>query len=166
MKEIHIVYYSSPVGEILLGAYDGRLCLADWKERKDREKIDRRLQKALCAVYVEHTSELLNETIKQLDAYFSKKSQTFTLPLLTCGTDFQKEVWEGLMHIPYGQTVSYLDLAKSIGKEKAVRAVSTAIGANALSLFIPCHRIIGSNGSLTGYAGGLDAKQFLLSLEK
>ena len=81
------------------------------------------------------------------------------------GTDFQKSVWEALMNIPYGKTVSYLELSQNIGKPKAVRAVANANGANALSLFIPCHRIIGKDGSLTGYAGGLEIKKKLLELE-
>jgi len=166
MKEINIARYESPVGEMILGSYEGKLCLADWKHRKHRSQIDKRLQKALRAEYVEESSEVIEKSIKQLAAYFVNERKTFDIPLLMLGTDIQKSVWQGLIEIPYGTTASYLELSKSIGKEKAVRAVATAIGANALSIFIPCHRIIGSDGSLTGYAGGIDAKKKLLDLEK
>ncbi|HIP27800.1 MAG TPA: methylated-DNA--[protein]-cysteine S-methyltransferase, partial [Sulfurovum sp.] len=86
-------------------------------------------------------------------------------PLLMVGTDFQRSVWDGLIKIPYGTTASYLELSKNIDNEKAVRAVASANGANAISILIPCHRIIGSNGDLVGYAGGLSAKKKLLELE-
>ena len=165
MYQIAIQYYQSPVGELILGSYDEKLCLADWRYRKQRERIDRRLQKALKAEYVESTSRVIEETVVQLEEYFAKKRKDFDIPLLLAGTDFQKSVWEGLMQIPYGMVTSYLDLAKSIGNAKAVRAVASANGANAISILIPCHRVVGSNGMLTGYAGGLDVKEKLLSLE-
>ena len=101
-----------------------------------------------------------------LDAYFRLERKSFDVPLLTVGTDFQKQVWDALQEIPYGKTCSYGELAERIGQPKAVRAVANANGANAISLFIPCHRIIGSDYSLTGYGGGLEAKKFLLELEK
>ena len=165
MDHIAIQYYQSPVGELILGSYDEKLCLADWRYRKQRERVDRRLQKALKAEYVESTSGVIEETVVQLEEYFAKKRKDFDIPLLLVGTDFQKSVWEGLMQIPYGTITSYLDLAKSIGNAKAVRAVASANGANAISILIPCHRVVGSNGMLTGYAGGLDVKEKLLSLE-
>lgn len=163
---ITIQTYSSPVGDILLGSYDGKLCLVDWKYRKMRTSIDKRLQKGLKAEYVEESSEVIVETMKQLDAYFANERKLFDIPLLMVGTDFQKSVWQGLMKIPYGTTASYLELSKKIGNEKAVRAVASANGANAISILIPCHRIIGSDGSLTGYAGGLPTKKKLLELEQ
>ncbi len=165
MKQINIKYYESPVGEILLGSYDGRLCLADWRYRKMRTAIDSRIQKALQAQYVEESSEVIEETIRQLEEYFTHKRKVFDIPLLMLGTDFQKSVWKGLISIPYGKTASYLELAKNIGNEKAVRAVASANGANAISILIPCHRVIGSDGSLRGYAGGLDVKRKLLEIE-
>ena len=165
MKQINIKYYKSPVGEILLGSYDGKLCLADWRYRKMRTAIDSRVQKALQAEYMEESSEVIEETIRQLGEYFTHKRKVFDIPLLMLGTDFQKSVWEGLITIPYGKTASYLELAKNIGNEKAVRAVASANGANAISILIPCHRVIGSDGSLTGYAGGLDVKRKLLEIE-
>jgi len=165
MNDICIQTYKSPVGEILLGSYDGRLCLADWKYRKMRGSIDKRIQKGLSCEYVEVSSPVIETTILQLNEYFEGTRKTFDIPLLMVGTDFQKSVWHGLIAIPYAKTASYLQLSKNIGNEKAVRAVASANGANAISILIPCHRIIGSNGDLVGYAGGLPAKKKLLELE-
>lgn len=165
-EEINIQYWQSPAGAFILGSYGEKLCLADWQYRKQREKVDRRLQKTLKAEYRESSSNVIEETIAELEEYFVKKRKVFDIPLLLPGTDFQRSVWNGLMKIPYGSTVSYLDLAKSIGNEKAVRAVASANGANAISILIPCHRVIGSDGTLTGYAGSLDVKKKLLALEK
>ena len=162
---ISIQYFNTPVGELILGSYDGKLCLADWRYRKMRESIDSRLQKGLNAEYVEEDTEVLKEARKQFNEYFDHKRKSFDLPLLLVGTDFQKLVWQGLMQIPFGSTASYRHLAQNIGNEKAVRAVANANGANAISIVIPCHRILGSNGDLTGYAGGLTTKKKLLELE-
>lgn len=162
---ISIGYFTTPVGELILGSYEGKLCLADWRYRKKREQIDSRLQKGLNAQYVEENSEVIEVTITQLEEYFTHKRKVFDIPLLMLGTDFQNSVWKRLIKIPYGKTASYLELAKNVGNEKAVRAVASANGANAISILIPCHRIIGSDGSLTGYAGGLDVKKKLLELE-
>jgi methylated-DNA-[protein]-cysteine S-methyltransferase len=100
-----------------------------------------------------------------MDEYFLGERKAFDIPLLMVGTEFQHSVWQGLIQIPYGTTASYLELSRNIGNEKAVRAVATANGANAISILIPCHRIIGSNGDLVGYAGGLATKKKLLELE-
>ena len=105
------------------------------------------------------------EAIDQLQAYFSGERREFDLPLALKGTDFQLRVWRCLQTIPYGQTISYLQLAERIGNPKAVRAVGLANGANPIPIVIPCHRVIGSNGSLTGFGGGLPTKQNLLALE-
>ena len=109
---------------------------------------------------------IIKETFTQLEEYFKGKRKTFNLPLKLEGTDFQKSVWKALLTIPYGKTATYKDIAKIIGNEKASRAVGMANNKNKLLILIPCHRIIGSNGNLTGYAGGLEIKQQLLSLEK
>jgi len=166
MEKIAIQYWQSPVGELILGSYGKKLCLADWRYRKERAQLDKRLQKGLRAAYVEGSSDVIAGTITQLEEYFSGERKDFTLSLLLVGTDFQQSVWQGLMKIPYGATASYLDLAREIGNEKAVRAVALANGANAISILIPCHRVIGKNGTLTGYAGGLDVKKKLLELEQ
>ncbi|MCK5735853.1 MAG: methylated-DNA--[protein]-cysteine S-methyltransferase, partial [Spirochaetaceae bacterium] len=130
-----------------------------------RSQIDKRIQEGLIATYREGDSPILTELEQQLDEYFSKKRTDFMIPLLTIGTDFQKSVWTALNKIKYGQTQTYSGLAEMIGKPEAVRAVGSANGANAISIIIPCHRIIGKNGSLGGYAGGLNTKRRLLELE-
>jgi methylated-DNA-[protein]-cysteine S-methyltransferase len=108
---------------------------------------------------------LSSEVMKQLQQYFNGERYQFDLPLAPEGTSFQLEVWHALEKIPYGETISYLDLAKRIGRPAAVRAVGAANGANPLPIVIPCHRVIGHNGKLTGYGGGLEKKQYLLSME-
>ncbi len=163
---IHIQMYQSPVGKIVLGSYDSKICLANWSDKKKSDCTNHRLKKSLDAVFVEETSEIIDETMKQLDEYFKGERQHFDIPLLMVGTAFQKSVWNALLQIPFGETASYAAQAKQIGNEKAVRAVANANAANAISILIPCHRIIGSDGTLTGYAGGLDAKKVLLALEK
>jgi methylated-DNA-[protein]-cysteine S-methyltransferase len=139
--------------------------MVDWRYRKTRTTVDNRLQKGLSATYVEEESPVLTLAKEELEAYFKGLRKTFDVPLLMVGTEFQKSVWQALLKLPFGTTASYLDLAKGVNNEKAVRAVASAVGANAISILIPCHRIIGSDGSLTGYAGGLDAKKELLEIE-
>ncbi|MGL6052396.1 MAG: methylated-DNA--[protein]-cysteine S-methyltransferase [Aeromonas salmonicida] len=109
--------------------------------------------------------EALAPYLAEFAAYFARRLQRFTLPLAAHGTAFQQAVWQALCDIPYGETRSYGDIARAIGKPAAVRAVGTANGRNPLSIIVPCHRVIGQNGSLTGYAGGLPIKQQLLALE-
>lgn len=111
------------------------------------------------------TPEILQTAILQLQEYFSGRRQQFDLKLNPKGTDFQKKVWEELRNIPYGTTISYLELSRKLGDEKAIRAVASANGKNPLWIVVPCHRVIGSDGSLTGYAGGLHRKKWLLDLE-
>lgn len=105
------------------------------------------------------------EIIAQLAEYFAGERRKFTVPLAAEGTDFQREVWRGLLAIPYGETTSYGELARRIGRDRAVRAVGLANGRNPISIVVPCHRVIGANGTLTGYGGGLERKRFLLALE-
>lgn len=119
----------------------------------------------LGAEIVDSTSPVIELSVAQLDEYFSGKRHDFDIPLLFAGTDFQKMVWNALLDIPYGMTVSYSEMARRIGRPEAVRAVANANGANAISIFAPCHRVIGSDRTLTGYGGGLDAKEYLLKLE-
>ncbi|MFT6624610.1 MAG: methylated-DNA-[protein]-cysteine S-methyltransferase [Cycloclasticus sp.] len=131
-----------------------------------RERIDHRIQTALNADYVEASCDVLDETARQLDSYFALKRQQFDLPLMMSGSAFQQTVWQALLLIPYGTTTSYLDLAEKMGNKQAVRAVASANGANAISIIIPCHRVIANNGQLSGYAGGTDAKESLIRLEQ
>ena len=103
--------------------------------------------------------------VRQLAAYFAGNLRNFNIPLAPAGTDFQRRVWKELGRIPYGQAISYLDLAHRLGDEKCIRAAARANGANPIAILIPCHRVIGSDGSLVGYSGGLDMKEYLLRLE-
>ncbi|WP_430813013.1 methylated-DNA--[protein]-cysteine S-methyltransferase [Carboxylicivirga sp. RSCT41] len=165
MSHISIQYYKSPCGELILGSYNNQLCLCDWRYRKMRQSIDNRITKSLKATYKEEPSSVINEAIQQLELYFKGELKVFKLPLLLAGTEFQKKVWNTLAEIPWGTTNSYLELSKLLGNNNAIRAVASANGANAISIIIPCHRIIGSDGKLVGYAGGLTAKKKLLELE-
>lgn len=113
-----------------------------------------------------HSDRYFTEVIRQLDAYFKGELRSFDLPLALEGTAFQKSVWQELLKIPYGTTVSYREIARRIGKPKAVRAVGAANGRNPLPIVVPCHRVISSDGSLIGYGGGLQIKEFLLELER
>jgi len=124
------------------------------------------VKKGLDAEFVEHDDEIIGETRSQIDEYLGGDRKEFDLPLLMVGTDFQKSVWNALIKVPFGTTSTYLQLAKDIHNEKAVRAVANANGANSIGIIIPCHRIIGSNGELVGYGGGLPVKKRLLKLEK
>jgi len=112
------------------------------------------------------TPKVLEDAYRELDEYFRGERQTFTFPFMVDGTPFQQKVWETLKGIPFGGTASYKDIAVSMGNNKAIRAVGSANGKNKLSIVIPCHRIIGSNGKLTGYAGGLWRKEWLLQHER
>lgn len=166
MNAVQIDHFKTPVGELIIGVFGEKLCLCDWRFRKKRTEIDHRIQKHVKAKYEENSeNSLISETKTQLNEYFSKERKTFDLPLLFAGTEFQKQIWNLLLEIPYGKTLSYLELSRKFGDEKAIRAVASANAANAISIIIPCHRVIAANGKLTGYAGGLTAKQKLLELE-
>jgi methylated-DNA-[protein]-cysteine S-methyltransferase len=165
MNTIYTQIYTSPVGELIIGSFDNELCLCDWRYRKMRGAIDQRIQKDLNAEYKEGESYIIENTIQQLSEYFSKERTQFDIPLKLVGTEFQKQVWKELIKIPFGETSSYLNLSQKLGNDKAIRAVASANGANAISIIVPCHRIIGSDGKLVGYAGGITAKKKLLELE-
>ncbi|MCM1293884.1 MAG: methylated-DNA--[protein]-cysteine S-methyltransferase [Bacteroides sp.] len=160
-----VARYSSPAGELLLGAYGGRLCICDWTSNHKRERIDRLLTLTLNAEYAYGHTEVTYKAAMQLDEYFEGRRRSFDIDLLLTGTPFRRRVWQQLMHIPYGSTISYAEEARLIGNPKAVRAAATANAVNPISIFVPCHRVIGSGGSLTGYGGGIEAKRYLLHLE-
>lgn len=163
---IKVMHYHFPCGEMILGSFDGKLCLCDWPDGRRRASTDMRLQRILKAEYVEGSSIVIETAQQQLNEYFLNQRREFDIPLLFVGTDFQKKVWNELRNIPYGKTVSYGELARRIGMPKAVRAVANANAVNAISIIAPCHRVIGTDGNLTGYGGGLNRKKFLLELEK
>lgn len=157
--------YESPCGTLLLGSFVDRLCLCDWQVEKHRGLVEKRLLRLLDAEMEEGSSDVLDRAISELEEYFEGKRREFDIPLLFVGTDFQQKVWNKLLDIPYGATISYGEMARQIGMPKAVRALANANGANSISIFAPCHRVIGSDRSLTGYGGGLAAKEYLLNLE-
>jgi methylated-DNA-[protein]-cysteine S-methyltransferase len=149
---------NSPVGKLTLVANASRLSAILWENDKpDRVRLG--------PMQEENNSPVLLETERQLNEYFAGERNGFELELDFVGTEFQRKVWEALLTIPFGETRSYSDIAVQIGNPKAVRAVGAANGKNPISIVTPCHRVIGASGSLTGFAGGLEAKQFLLGLE-
>lgn len=148
----------SPVGELLLIANDNALIAILWGE-DDAERVK------MGAISEDKTHPVLREAERQLTAYFNGDLTSFDLPLHFKGTQFQQDVWKALLSIPYGETRSYAQIAAQIGRPKAVRAVGMANSKNPISIIAPCHRVIGTNGTLTGYAGGLDKKICLLNLE-
>lgn len=149
----------SPLGGLTLVASDKGLAAILWKDENPR--------RVLRSSLVEDPDHpVLVETERQLRAYFAGSLTTFSLPLDFKGTDFQKSVWQALLTIPFGETRSYGEIARQIGRPTAGRAVGAANGRNPISIVAPCHRVIGSNGALTGYAGGLAAKEHLLGLER
>lgn len=160
-----IQHYDSPCGEIVLASAGNELCLCDWNGMPCAARNRRRLVRVLDAVFKESPSEVILRTKSQLDEYFAGKRTAFDIPLHPVGTGFQQRVWKALLEIPFGETRTYKDIALSVGNAKGVRAVAGAIGANGISIIIPCHRVIGTGHSLTGYAGGIKAKRTLLELE-
>ena len=147
------VYYNTPIGEIMIG------------EKKSKSPIFY-LKKFSPFWLCYKRNSYLAEANRQLQEYFKGQRKEFKLDLNPSGTEFMKKVWESLRKIPYGETRSYKDIAISIGHDKAYRAVGLANNRNPISIIIPCHRVIGANGSLVGYGGGLDIKTFLLELER
>jgi methylated-DNA-[protein]-cysteine S-methyltransferase len=148
----------SPVGELTLVASEKGLTAILWEnDDPDRVRLADRTEAPANPVLV--------ETARQLGEYFAGRREVFDLPLDFHGTDFQKRVWEQLLAIPFGETRSYGEIARALGQPTASRAVGAANGKNPISIVAPCHRVIGTNGSLTGFAGGLEAKQRLLALE-
>lgn len=149
----------SPVGELTLVADDRGLAAILWEnDRPDRVRLGTLEEKADHPVLV--------ETERQLGEYFAGERRAFDVPLSFAGTDFQKRVWAALLAIPFGETRSYGEIADHLGAPGASRAVGAANGRNPISIIAPCHRVVGSNGKLTGFAGGLEAKAFLLDLER
>ena len=166
MQQVSIQYYSSPCGEIILASVDDELCLCDWNEMPCSERNKLRLSRYMKAVFKIETSPILELSKKQLNEYFTGSRRTFDIPLHPIGTDFQKKVWRMLMTIPYGETRTYKEIAELAGNPQAFRAVGMANNNNPIAIIVPCHRVVGADGSLTGYAGGTDIKQWLLDHEK
>ena len=157
---IEVSYYKCPLGVLEIrssgNAISHVLFLNSWKGIKVEESNIH---------FSAPQSPVIKNCIKQLDEYFAGNRTEFHLPLMQAGTPFQQTVWQELLHIPYGKTISYLELSKRLGNVKAIRAVGTANGNNSISIIVPCHRVIGSNGDLVGYGGDLWRKKWLLEHE-
>ncbi len=156
----------TPLGAMVAVAAEEALCLLEFGERRALEGELGRLQRARNGLFVPGTNAVLDQTAAELERYFAGERRAFTVPLEPVGTPFQRQVWRALQRIPHGATCSYAELARAIGRPKAVRAVGTANGANPIPILIPCHRVVGADGSLTGYGGGLWRKKRLLELER
>ena len=157
MTTVFIRTIDSPVGPLFLAASDAGLHAVEFTEH--RHPVPRGCD------WREGPHPVLDATAQQLGEYFAGTRRTFDLPFAAHGTPFQKQVWDALTRIPYGRTASYVELARMVGKPSASRAVGAANGRNPLSIVVPCHRVIGASGALTGFGGGLPTKEFLLTLE-
>jgi methylated-DNA-[protein]-cysteine S-methyltransferase len=151
----------SPVGELTLLASDKGLHMILW----DNERQTEAAEKALSRFQKNNNQAIIQQTQKQFAEYFTQKRKIFEISLCIQGTAFQKQAWHALQQIPFGETISYGEQAKQLGDKNKARAVGMANGMNPISIIIPCHRVIGANGKLTGFAGGFDKKAFLLDLE-
>jgi len=152
-------------GALTLGSWNNRLVVADWIDGWHHSTIMNRLQKYTKASVVKSTSKVIEAASDWLDAYFEGSKEAPDFDLLFLGTDFQKRVWQLLLEIPYGETITYGELAQKAGTPKAARAIGVAVGDNPSSIIVPCHRVIGKDKSLTGYGGGFDVKKYLLAHE-
>lgn len=148
---------ASPIGPLRLTAVDGFITNLSMHEQRHERPLPTNTRR---------DDEWFAEATAQLDAYFAGDRTTFDLPLRLEGTEFQRRVWNGLLTIPYGETLSYGELAERVGNVKACRAVGLANGRNPIAIIVPCHRVIGADGSLTGYGGGLERKTWLLEHEQ
>lgn len=165
---LHLLRYNGPFGiSLTLGRIGSDLVLADWPHSSRHQANMARLKRlaGVNSVATETSDPLLQQAAAQITEYLKGQRHTFSVPLRFYGTDFQRLVWQTLMSIDYGRTTTYGRLAQMIGRPSATRAVAMAVGSNPLSIIAPCHRVIGSDGSLTGYAGGIPVKRHLLSLE-
>lgn len=160
-----ISYINTPLGVMRMGATDKGICLFDFQYRKSIDSIMKRIEQQVGEVFTEGTHQHFAVLQEQVKEYFDGTRQDFDLPLHLVGSPFQVRVWEALLQIPYGETRSYKQQSIALGDEKAIRAVAGANGENGIAIIVPCHRVIGTNGSLTGYGGGLPKKQWLLQHE-
>ncbi len=156
---------TTPLGPMFICATEKGICLLEFTNRRMLESEFEDLQRRLKAPILTGGNPHIKQAQTELAEYFAGQRQHFEVALDMQGTDFQKAVWQALLNIPYGKTASYAEQARSINKPDAVRAVANANGANKIGIIIPCHRVIGSDGSLTGYGGGLERKRWLLDLE-
>ena len=165
-NKIEYMFFESPMGQMVAGATDKGICFCEWEDRGGIERILKRVGKRyrLEEVLVDK-NKFISQLQKELEQYFEGKLSIFSVPLDIKGTEFEKQVWQQLIKIPHGETKSYGQIAEMMQNPNAVRAVGRANGMNYISIVIPCHRVIGADGSLTGYGGKLWRKKKLLELE-
>lgn len=162
---VHLSRIPTSLGPMLAGTNAGGVCLLEFTDRRMLPEQLRRLQKRLSCVFLPGSDEVMTQLESELESYFEGTLRTFDVPVRLLGTPFQERVWRALIAIPFGRVRSYSEQARAIGDANAVRAVARANGDNRIAIVVPCHRVIGSDGSLTGYAGGLWRKKYLLDLE-
>lgn len=165
-KVITMTEFATPLGPMLAGATTEGICILEFTNRIKLEKEIAELQTLLNAESIQGRNQHLDQLEIELQEYFDGKRKTFDVPLHTPGNDFSQSVWKTLQEIPYGETCSYKEQADKMNNPKAIRAIATTNGRNRLAIIIPCHRVIGSNGSMTGYAAGIDKKKWLLKFER
>lgn len=165
MKVFSIDKIQTPLGQMLAGAINDKLCMLEFEDRRMLKTQIKRITKTHKAVPIFQKYELFKKVEEQIKLYFDGKLKDFSLPLAVTGTEFQKRIWNELLKIPYGKTICYEELAERIGNPSAVRAVASANGYNSIAIIIPCHRVIGKDGNLRGYGGKVWRKKRLLELE-
>lgn len=165
-RPVHVDRIATPLGPMLVGATDDALCLLEFVDRRALQRQIDRIRSRLNAAFLPEANAFTEDVAAQVRDYFAGRREHFDVRLAEAGTVFQAEVWAALRAIPYGETRSYKELAATLGRPTAVRAVANANGANALAIVVPCHRVVGSNGRLVGYGGGLWRKRRLLELER
>lgn len=163
---VHVTHLSTPLGPMVAGTTDDALCLLEFADRPMLSTQLGRVQRRFNALVVPGETPLASRVAAQLEAYFEGRLESFELPIDLRGTPFQEAVWRELLTIPYGETRSYAEQARRLGRGTAVRAVGRANGDNRIAIVVPCHRVVGADGRLTGYGGGLWRKQRLLELER
>lgn len=157
--------WDSPCGKLILASLGDELLMVDWVNGWHHQTIMNRFERLLPLRLEATGSPVIERAIRELEEYFAGERQDFDLPLRFVGTPFQIDVWRALQRVPYGKLVRYADIAEAIGRPKASRAVGAAVGQNPFSIIVPCHRVIGRDGTLVGYGGGYAAKRKLLSIE-
>jgi AraC family transcriptional regulator of adaptative response/methylated-DNA-[protein]-cysteine methyltransferase len=165
-SSIWINRVATPLGSMIMGVSDQGLCLLEFAERRMLDTQLKRLRQRMGRVFLPGDHPLMQQVKNELDAYFEGSLRKFTVPLQAPGTEFQESVWRALVDIPYGEIRSYGNIADKIGQSAAVRAVGRANGDNRIAIIIPCHRVVGADGELTGYGGGLWRKEYLLAMEQ
>lgn len=163
---IHVIELETPLGPMIAGMTEEGLCLLEFTNRVKLDKEFDELKRLLNADIVYSRNRYADQIEQELKEYFAGSRKNFTIPLHTPGNDFVRSVWDTLLNIPYGVTWTYKEQSIEMNQPKAIRAIAATNGRNRIAIIIPCHRVIGSNGSLTGYAAGIDKKKWLINFER